>query len=49
MGKKYTKKSFIEAANKKHNNKYDYSLVDWVNVNGKVKILCKEHGVFEQL
>ncbi len=48
MGKKYTKKSFIEAANKKHNNKYDYSLVDWVNVNGKVKILCKEHGVFEQ-
>lgn len=32
-----------------HNYKYDYSLVNYVNNRTKVKILCKEHGVFEQI
>ena len=31
-----------------HNNKYDYSMVDYKNNKTKVKIICKEHGVFEQ-
>lgn len=29
-------------------NKYDYSLVDYVNNSTKVKIKCPEHGIFEQ-
>jgi len=40
---------FIEQSNLIHNNKYDYSLVDYVNGKTKVKIVCKKHGVFEQL
>ena len=27
---------------------YDYSLVEYINNKTKVKIICKEHGVFEQ-
>ena len=32
-----------------HGNKYDYSLVDYVNAKTKIKILCPIHGVFEQV
>jgi len=32
---------------KKHGNKYDYSLVDYVNAIEKVKIICEKHGIFE--
>ena len=39
---------FIEKAKKIHNNKYDYSLVDYKNTHSKVKIICSEHGVFLQ-
>lgn len=31
-----------------HGNKYDYSLVQYVNSTTKVKIICMEHGIFEQ-
>lgn len=34
---------------KAHGNRYDYSLVDYKSVDGKVKIICKVHGVFEQI
>ena len=44
----YTKEKFIDEANKIHNFKFDYSLVDFVNMNTKVKIICPIHGVFEQ-
>ena len=30
-------------------NKIDYSLVEYVNCTTKVKLICKEHGIFEQL
>jgi len=40
---------FIKNANLIHNNKYDYSLVNYINNNTKVKIICKEHGIFEQI
>jgi hypothetical protein len=40
---------FIEKSNNTHNNKYDYSLVEYKNSHIKVKIICKEHGIFEQL
>ena len=38
---------FIEKAIKIHSNKYDYSLVEYVNNNTKIKIICYKHGVFE--
>ena len=37
-------KSYLDV----HGDKYDYSLVDYVNSRTKIKIICKEHGVFEQ-
>ena len=39
---------FIEKAKKIHNNKYDYSKVEYVNVKTKVCIICPEHGEFWQ-
>lgn len=45
---KLTTKEFIERANKIHENEYDYSLVDYINTETKIKIICKEHGEFEQ-
>ena len=48
MGKFLTTKEFINRANERHESKYDYSLVNYVNSKSKVKILCQEHGIFEQ-
>lgn len=31
-----------------HGDKYDYSLVKYVSSSKKVKIICPEHGIFEQ-
>ena len=39
---------FIEISNKKHHNKYDYSLVYYKHGNIKIKIICPIHGTFEQ-
>lgn len=35
---------FIEA----HGDTYGYAMVEYINTNTKVKIICKEHGMFEQ-
>jgi len=43
-----TNRTFIEKANKKQNNIFDYSLVNYKNSRTKVKIICKQHGIFEQ-
>jgi very-short-patch-repair endonuclease len=43
-----TTEKFIEKSKKTHNNKYDYSLVEYKNVKSKVKIICPKHGMFEQ-
>jgi 5-methylcytosine-specific restriction endonuclease McrA len=40
---------FIEKAKIKHNNKYDYSLVEYNHSLIKVKIKCPIHGIFEQI
>ena len=48
-GIKYTTHDFIEKAIKIHDNKYDYSKVEYKNCNEKVIIICKEHGDFEQI
>lgn len=42
------KKSFIEKALKKHNGKYDYSKIEYVDSFTKVCIICPEHGEFWQ-
>ncbi len=47
--KKFTLNKFIEKSQKIHNNKYDYSLVNYINIKTKIKIICPIHGVFEQL
>ena len=48
-GKKLTTEEFIKKAQQIHSQKYDYQLVDYKNAHTKVKIICPEHGVFEQL
>lgn len=48
MSKKLTYEEFIERAIEKHGDKYDYSLVEYVNIGTKVKIICPEHGYFLQ-
>ena len=42
------KNRFISKALEKHNNKYDYSKVEYVNADTKVCIICPEHGEFWQ-
>lgn len=39
---------FIEKSILVHNNKYDYSLVEYNKGNLKVNIMCLKHGVFSQ-
>lgn len=43
-----TKQEFIEQSNDIHKGRYDYSLVEYKRNRAKVKIICKEHGVFWQ-
>lgn len=42
------KNDFIKKANIKHGNSYDYSLVDYVDCNTDVEIICRKHGNFWQ-
>lgn len=48
MCKKLSKSEFINRCNTIHNNKFDYSLVDYKNLEQKIKIICPIHGIFEQ-
>jgi len=48
MAKRKTTQQFIEDAKKVHGDKYNYSLIQYKNNKTKVKIICPEHGVFEQ-
>ena len=43
-----TTEEFIARAKQVHGDKYDYSLVEYVNAHTKIKIICPVHGVFEQ-
>ena len=42
------KDTFIEKAKHMHNDRYDYSKVEYVNAHTKVCIICPEHGEFWQ-
>jgi hypothetical protein len=46
--KKLTNDEFIVKAISIHGEKYDYSLSEYQNSKEKVKIICKNHGIFEQ-
>ena len=46
--KKLTTEEFIKKSIEIHNNMYDYSLVEYKNSHEYVKIICPEHGIFEQ-
>ena len=46
--KKMNNEEFILKANKVHNNKFDYSLVNYTGNKNKIKIICPKHGIFEQ-
>lgn len=45
---KKSSEDFIKEAKQIHGDKYDYSLVKYYNTHTKVKIICPEHGAFEQ-
>lgn len=47
--KRKTQEQVIEQFIKVHGYKYDYSLVEFKKKTEKVKIICRTHGVFEQL
>lgn len=49
MSRKLHSEEFIEKAISIHGDRYSYSMVDYKNNNTNVKIICKKHGVFEQL
>jgi very-short-patch-repair endonuclease len=40
---------FIEKANKIHNDKYDYSKVNYTNNRNNIVIICIQHGEFTQI
>jgi len=49
VNRKLSNQQFIDNANNTHNNKYDYSLTNYIDNRKPIKIICKEHGVFEQI
>ncbi len=44
-----TTEGFISRARRVHGNKYDYALAEYSVTNISVKIICWEHGEFEQM
>lgn len=49
FSKRLTTEQFIEKVRKVHGDIYDYSLVKYKTTYTPVKIICKKHGVFEQI
>ena len=45
---KYNTDIFIKKSKEVHGDKYNYSLVNYTKLSNKVKIICTEHGEFEQ-
>lgn len=46
--KRSTTEEFIVRSREVHGEKYDYSVSKYTNNIDKVKIICREHGIFEQ-
>ncbi len=49
MPRTKTTQEFIQDARKIHGDKYDYSLVEYINSKTKLTIICKEHGEFGRI
>jgi hypothetical protein len=49
MRRRVTKDEFIRRARQRHADKYDYTLVEIKNVLHPVRIVCPQHGEFEQV
>lgn len=47
--KSYSLEEYIEIANKKHNNFYNYSKVKYNTFNDEITIICPLHGEFTQI
>lgn len=47
--KRLTTNVFIKRAIEIHGNKYDYSITEYKNSRIKIKYICPEHGIIEQL
>jgi len=47
-GVRLTTDEFISRAKNTHGEIYDYSAVEYVSHNKKIKIICKKHGCFSQ-
>jgi hypothetical protein len=45
----FTNEEFIRRAFEKHGDRYDYSETIYINSQEQVKIICSEHGEFEQI
>jgi hypothetical protein len=41
-------KIIVEKFNKIHNDKYDYSLINYQGTDEKIQIICLIHGIFQQ-
>ncbi len=46
--RRLTTEEFISRARRVHGNKYGYALVEYSGIFTPVKIICREHGEFEQ-
>jgi len=46
--KNKTTEEFIKDAEEIHGNRYNYSLVNYIGANDKIKIICPDHGIFKQ-
>lgn len=46
--KKLTQEEVLAKFRAVHGDRYDYSLVEYVQAHAKVAILCKDHGAFDQ-
>lgn len=42
------KTAFLKRAKRVHDDRYDYSLTDYINAHTKIEIVCKNHGSFWQ-
>ena len=47
-GIRYNTTSYIAKAREIHSDRYDYSLVEYKNSFTKIKIVCADHGEFQQ-
>ena len=48
MSRRKTTTKFIQEAIAVHGDVYDYSLVEYSHSHSKIKIICDDHGIFEQ-